>query len=45
LTMQTDTGKVGGEGKHDMAENYKEMGSEGRNAGAVDGEDSREGID
>jgi hypothetical protein len=41
----TDVVEAGGEGNHDVAENCEEMGSEGRNAGTVDREDSREGDD
>jgi hypothetical protein len=41
----TDVVKVGGEGNCDVAENCEEMGGEGRNTGAVDREDGREGDD
>jgi hypothetical protein len=44
-TTWTDVVKVGSEGECDVVENCEEMGGEGRNAGAVDREDSGEGND
>jgi hypothetical protein len=46
VSTRVDTGEVGSEGKHEGAVgNGKGMGSKGRNAGMVDGEDGREGND
>jgi hypothetical protein len=43
--MWTDVVEAGSEGDRNVVENCEEMGGEGRNVGAVDGDDGGEGND